>query len=45
MVFLQSLRVMGLGMVGIFAVTIILVLIMKLLTRLFPSDVKEDGKG
>lgn len=38
MVFLESLKVMGLGMLGIFTVTIVLVLIMKLLTKLFPSD-------
>jgi len=37
MVFLESLKVMGLGMVGIFAVTIILVAVMKLLTKLFPA--------
>jgi len=45
MVFLQSLKVMGLGMLGIFTVTIVLVLIMKLLTRLFPSDEKETAEG
>lgn len=38
MVFLQSLEIMGLGMLGIFAVTLILILLMKLLTKLFPSD-------
>lgn len=44
MLFLESLKVMGLGMLGIFTVTIALVLIMKLLTRLFPTDRpdKED---
>lgn len=38
MIFLQSLKVMGLGMLGIFAVTLILILLMKLLTKLFPAD-------
>lgn len=38
MVFLQSLEVMGLGMLGIFAVTLILILLMKLLTKLFPTE-------
>lgn len=37
MVFLQSLKIMGLGMLGIFAVTLILILLMKLLTKLFPA--------
>lgn len=38
MLFLESLKVMGLGMLGIFTVTVVLVLIMKLLTKLFPAD-------
>ena len=38
MIFLQSLKVMGLGLLGIFAVTLILILLMKLLTKLFPAD-------
>ncbi len=38
MLFLESLKVMGLGMLGIFTVTVALVLIMKLLTKLFPVD-------
>lgn len=42
MVFLQSLEVMGLGMLGIFAVTLILILLMKLLTKLFPADKNKE---
>ena len=38
MLFLESLKVMGLGMLGIFTVTVALVLIMKLLKKLFPAD-------
>lgn len=41
MLFLQSLKVMGLGMLGIFVVTIILIFFMQLLTKLFPADKKE----
>lgn len=34
--FLQSLEVMGLGMLGIFAVTAVLILVMVILTKLLP---------
>ncbi len=40
--FLESLHVMGLGMLGIFSVAIVLVLIMTLLTKLFPAKEEED---
>ncbi len=40
--FIESLRVMGLGMLGIFAVAIILILIMKALTALFPGEQKDS---
>lgn len=42
MVFLQSLKIMGLGMLGIFTVTLILILFMKLLTKLFPADQQRE---
>ena len=35
--FFESLRVMGLGMLGIFIVTIVLIAIMMLLTKRFPA--------
>ncbi len=35
--FLGSLKVMGLGMLGIFIVTIVLIVIMMLLTKIFPA--------
>lgn len=35
---LSSLKVMGLGMIGIFAVAIILIVIMTCLTKFFPGD-------
>ena len=38
--FMESLRVMGLGMLGIFSVAVVLILIMMLLTKLFPT--KKD---
>ena len=38
--FIESLRVMGLGMLGIFSVAVVLILIMMLLTKLFPA--KKD---
>ena len=38
--FIESLRVMGLGMLGIFSVAVVLILIMILLTKLFPA--KKD---
>jgi len=40
--FIESLRVMGLGMLGIFSVAAVLILIMLLLTKLFP--VKPEDK-
>ena len=43
--FIASLRVMGLGMLGIFAVAIVLVIIMKLLTHFFPVDKKDELNG
>ena len=36
--FLDSLKIMGTGMVGIFSVTIVLVVIMEILTRAFPGE-------
>lgn len=41
--FLASLKVMGLGMLGIFSVALVLMLIMMLLTRLFPAKKEQDG--
>ena len=38
--FMESLRVMGLGMLGIFSVAVVLILIMIILTKLFPA--KKD---
>ncbi|MBP7348444.1 MAG: hypothetical protein KA965_07160 [Butyrivibrio sp.] len=40
--FIESLRVMGLGMLGIFSVAVVLILIMILLTKLFPA--KKDSE-
>lgn len=40
--FLASLRVMGLGMLGIFSAAVALMLIMMLLTKLFPAKKEED---
>ena len=40
--FLASLRVMGLGMLGIFSVAVALMLIMMLLTKLFPTNKEEN---
>lgn len=42
--FLASLRVMGLGMLGIFSVAVVLMLIMMLLTKLFPAKKDENKK-
>lgn len=36
--FFESLKVMGLGMLGIFAVVVVLILIMILLTKIFPGQ-------
>ena len=35
--FLESLKIMGLGMLGIFIVTLVLIAIMILLTKIFPA--------
>lgn len=39
--FLFSLKVMGIGLIGIFSVTILLILVMMLLTKIFPAG-KEN---
>lgn len=36
--FLESLKIMGAGMFGIFSVTIVLIVIMEILTRMFPGE-------
>ena len=35
--FLSSLRVMGIGMLGIFAVTAVIILVIVILTKVFPE--------
>ena len=40
--FIESLRVMGLGMLGIFTVAIVLIVIMKVLVKLFPAKTEEN---
>ena len=35
--FMESLRIMGTGMLGVFAVAVILIAVMKVLTTLFPG--------
>ena len=40
--FLESLKIMGTGMFGIFSVTIVLVVIMEALTRLFPDKGNDE---
>ncbi len=40
--FVESLRVMGFGMLGIFAVAIVLIVIMKVLVKLFPARKDEE---
>ncbi|MDD2355067.1 MAG: hypothetical protein WCQ94_05080 [Lachnospiraceae bacterium] len=42
--FMASLKVMGLGMIGIFAVAIALIIVMKLLTTIFPGSGKKNKK-
>ena len=42
--FIVSLQVMGLGMLGIFSVTIILILVMKAITKIFPAPTEEPEK-
>lgn len=39
--FLDSLKIMGLGMIGIFLVTLVIIAVMVLLTR-FTKDKSED---
>lgn len=41
--FLASLKVMGLGMIGVFSVTLILMVIMVALNKAFPPKKKEDS--
>lgn len=41
---MESLRVMGLGMLGIFSVAVVLMLIMLLLTKIFPGKKEDDKK-
>lgn len=41
--FVESLKVMGYGMLGIFVVAAVLVLIMVLLTKLFPAKKEEKA--
>ena len=36
--FFESLKVMGLGMLGIFAVVIVIMLVMILITKVFPGE-------
>lgn len=43
--FMASLKVMGYGMLGIFAVAAVLVIIMVILTRLFPARTKEQDSA
>jgi hypothetical protein len=40
--FMESLKVMGLGMLGIFTVAIVLIVIMKVLVKLFPVKQEEQ---
>lgn len=40
--FMESLKVMGFGMLGIFVVAIVLIVIMKVLTALFPAKKEEE---
>ena len=41
--FMDSLRVMGLGMQGIFSVAVVLILIMIILTKLFPAEHNDSN--
>lgn len=41
--FLSSLRVMGVGMLGIFIVTAVLIIVMVALTKLFPERKEKAG--
>ncbi len=40
--FVESLRVMGMGMLGIFAVAAVLIVVMKVLVILFPAKKKDE---
>ena len=40
--FMESLKVMGFGMLGIFTVAIVLIVIMKVLVKLFPAKKEEN---
>ena len=40
--FVESLRVMGFGMLGIFAVAVVLIVIMKVLVKLVPAKKDEE---
>ncbi len=40
--FAAALRVMGMGMLGIFSVTIVLIVVMSLLTKIFPPENNEE---
>ncbi|MCH3999487.1 MAG: OadG-related small transporter subunit [Lachnospiraceae bacterium] len=42
--FLQSLRIMGVGMLGIFVVTIVLIAAMVILTKIFPAGKEKKEK-
>ncbi|MDY6325069.1 MAG: hypothetical protein SPL99_08385 [Catonella sp.] len=39
-----SLQVMGIGLIGIFSVTIVLMMLMYLLRKLFPADADKKQK-
>ena len=39
--FAMALRIMGMGMVGIFSVTIVLIAVMSLLTKVVPPEHEE----
>ena len=43
--FFASLKVMGLGMLGIFSVAVVLVIIMIVLNKLFPAKHETDEKS
>ncbi|MGN0255003.1 MAG: hypothetical protein ACI4D6_03340 [Chordicoccus sp.] len=43
--FFASLKVMGLGMLGIFSVAVVLVIIMIVLNKLFPAKHETDEKA
>jgi len=42
--FFFSLKVMGVGLIGIFSVTIVLIIAMVILTRLFPVSAEKQGE-